>query len=281
MSETYCGKSCESCVFRERLECAGCKNGPAREGAGECKIAICCRSKGKEKCSECGGEATCSTWRVRGTLPEYRLRIQEATNEEIEIVLEKAPLLERRIGVLLVVGLIGCVGIIPTIAGMFLQSSYLYTAGRILSLAASLAYAITLFCLSPFNYHYGVASVCNLIAFVSNVVMNLLTGLGDGDIGEGGFMLLAVGVLQMVGVYQEYTAHADIACDADAKLGRKWEWLWKIKIGIQMYSVLGGGILAIVISPVGAIVTTTLKYLYLFETKKSFKEYYLSKGTPS
>ncbi len=33
MSETYCGKSCESCVFRERLECAGCKNGPAREGA--------------------------------------------------------------------------------------------------------------------------------------------------------------------------------------------------------------------------------------------------------
>jgi len=42
MSETYCGKSCQTCGYRAETSCRGC----LEEASRECKLALCCRQKG-------------------------------------------------------------------------------------------------------------------------------------------------------------------------------------------------------------------------------------------
>lgn len=42
MGDTYCGKLCEDCQFKDNLQCPGCKTGPGKTWMTECELAKCC-----------------------------------------------------------------------------------------------------------------------------------------------------------------------------------------------------------------------------------------------
>lgn len=51
MGDTYCGKLCEDCQFKDNLQCPGCKTGPGKTWMTECELAKCCMDKGHQNCT--------------------------------------------------------------------------------------------------------------------------------------------------------------------------------------------------------------------------------------
>lgn len=74
MIDTFCGKNCETCAYRENLNCPGCQSGPDRSISAQCELAQCCRTKGHEVCETCGFHDTCRTLRGKDHIPEYRIK---------------------------------------------------------------------------------------------------------------------------------------------------------------------------------------------------------------
>ena len=80
-----CGIDCEACNYREQMNCPGC---PATEGKpfwGECKLAMCCISKGYEHCGQCQ-EFPCEVLKAFSYDPDQgdngqRIRNLQAWNE--------------------------------------------------------------------------------------------------------------------------------------------------------------------------------------------------------
>ena len=65
--EGLCGRDCETCAYREQLNCGGCRT------MGRCPVAVCCREKGHETCGTCTQASYCGL-RRSGAGPETRLR---------------------------------------------------------------------------------------------------------------------------------------------------------------------------------------------------------------
>ncbi len=51
--DTYCGLSCESCEYREKMNCGGCIATEGKPFHGKCDVAECAKSKNRRFCGEC------------------------------------------------------------------------------------------------------------------------------------------------------------------------------------------------------------------------------------
>lgn len=49
----YCGTYCETCDWKEKMNCKGCKAHASEVFWGTCKIAACAMEKGLSHCGEC------------------------------------------------------------------------------------------------------------------------------------------------------------------------------------------------------------------------------------
>lgn len=49
----YCGTYCETCDWKEKMNCKGCKAHAGEVFWGSCKIAVCSIEKGLNHCGEC------------------------------------------------------------------------------------------------------------------------------------------------------------------------------------------------------------------------------------
>lgn len=49
----YCGTYCETCDWKEKMNCKGCKKHEGKVFWGNCAIAECARSKDLSHCGEC------------------------------------------------------------------------------------------------------------------------------------------------------------------------------------------------------------------------------------
>ena len=49
----YCGTYCETCEWKEKANCKGCKLQASNMFWGKCKIAICAIEKNFQHCGEC------------------------------------------------------------------------------------------------------------------------------------------------------------------------------------------------------------------------------------
>lgn len=67
MGDTYCGKLCEDCQFKDNLQCPGCKTGPGKTWMTECELAKCCMDKGHQNCTTCSYSTSCGKLRGRIT----------------------------------------------------------------------------------------------------------------------------------------------------------------------------------------------------------------------
>ena len=87
MAENYCGKSCEACNFKEKLDCPGCKAGPGRVFGGDCEVANCCRERGHDTCTTCNQNNWCSKQKNAEGMAQTRFQKQEqerAAREQLE-----------------------------------------------------------------------------------------------------------------------------------------------------------------------------------------------------
>ncbi len=280
MGETYCGKSCEECTYKERVGCGGCKEDFGRIGSGACELARCCRDKGHETCDTCSYAVNCVTRQGRGNVPIYRLKDQEEKDQQEKVNRQKAPLLCKWLSILFWLVVPSTIaGIMTTeiVVGWFPALSL---PGEILNILCTVIYGVVLLKLSRENAHYRTSGICCLIAAAAGIVVTLATG---GDTAAFPLVLtLPALVLSLVGEYHEYAGHSEVISYYDHQMAGNWSDLWKWYIGV--YIALMGGIVFMMIVPIlGALVTIVaaialtvvaiLKLIYLYRSAKIYREY--------
>lgn len=278
--ESFCGKVCGTCDWRERLQCPGCQEGPGRPFSGGCDIADCCREKGHAVCGTCGHVAGCPRHMRRDRVPEerqYRAEREARRRREMD---QRAPVLGKWLWVLFWL-------VVPSVLGSLMSNETVLSAlpglrvpGEVLSLLCALAYSFILWRLRQIEDGYRVAAVCYVTSeVVSTLAEALRSGIGDGFVL---LILLPAVAAQLYGTYREYTSHAAVLAGVSDDLAEKWRMLWKWEIGLLAglvgcvaLAILSAvlGLLALLADLIGIIVVSILKLVYLYRTAKLFREH--------
>ena len=93
--EGLCGRACDTCTWRDPLDCPGCQTGPGRPYSGDCSIADCCRKKGHADCSSCTYISCCHLRCQREDMPRRRLRELEERQQRQDWLDRNAPVLAK------------------------------------------------------------------------------------------------------------------------------------------------------------------------------------------
>lgn len=153
------------------------------------------------------------------------------------------------------------------------------TVGEVLGALASLAYGAFLWQLQTVGGRYRTAALCSLVSSAGSAV--ILFAVPE-ESGLWWALSLPAAVLELVSVYQECNAHADVLEGLDDRLAGKWRLLWRWKIGLllgifgsvllMLLSVLLSLLVMLAIA-VGAIVVAVLQLVYLYRTAKLFRQH--------
>lgn len=281
MAETFCGKNCGECPQKEVLNCPGCRTGPGKGFDGDCELASCCRGKGHEQCETCIFSGNCGTLRRKDYFPEDRRRKREAAAAEKAAMARRAPLLGKWLCILFWL-------VVPSTIASLLTEEWitglvpgLYIVGIILQLGCALTTSLVLWKLSEAEDRYRTAALCSLTAAAVTLFLAAVTR-GD-DIPTWTLLItLPAAVVSLVGEYNQFTAHTIVTTPLDRELSEKWTRLWKWYIG--SFAVLLGslflmllipilGLLAMLAAAIALTVTAIIKYIYLYQTAKLFREY--------
>jgi len=281
MAETYCGKSCSECEYQEALGCPGCKAGPGKQYAAECRLAKCCRDKGHSECATCEFCINCNTLRSRERIPEERLKRIENEKARKAAIAARAPFLGKWLWVLFWLIVPGTVASCMSIDYLRPYLPGLYTAGLVLNAVTSALYGIILLRLAAEEDRYRTAGICVLI---SAAVSALIFCIAGGDAVPGWTLLLSLpaSVVSFVGKYNEFTAHSIVLTGVDNELSWKWTVLWKWFIG--SFCAVFGSILVLVILPIlgllvmlaaaiAFLVVGIVQLVYLYKTASLFRNY--------
>lgn len=281
MAETYCGKACDQCTWKEQLSCPGCKTGPGQRFNGDCEIAKCVRTKGHDTCGTCNLKGNCGNLRGKDHNPEYRHRRLQREREEKELLAKRVPVLARWLWILFWL-------IIPSTVGGLLGnetlaqlSPGLYFAGKLLNAASCLVYGGILLKLGSENYNYRISGICTLIAGGVTALITLISGTAEPQLWTLLFTVPMM-IVELVGEYNEYTGHSEVLLKLDPDLSEKWSklWIWYLSMFLSMF----GCILLVAILPtlaalillaslIGLVVVSILKLIYLYRTATLFREY--------
>ena len=93
--EGLCGRACDTCTWRDPLDCPGCQTGPGRPYSGDCGIVDCCRKKGHADCSSCTYISCCHLRCQREDMPRRRLRELEERQQRQDWLDRNAPVLAK------------------------------------------------------------------------------------------------------------------------------------------------------------------------------------------
>lgn len=279
MAETYCGKDCTACTYKEPMNCPGCLAGPGRPGSGDCDLARCCRAKGHQACVTCSYNVHCGTLRDKHRMPEYRQKKIEAERKRQASIAKRAPFLGKWLWLLFWL-------FIPSeVAGFFNGVSNtlpaMYLPGLILKTVCAAAYGCILLRLSTEEDRYRTAGICTLVASAAGV-LNAFVPAGAESIGWLLLISVPAAVVSLVGEYNAFNAHATVLTGVNNILAQKWMTLWKWYIG--MFGAMVGSLVVMFISPVlgllvilaaaiGILVVSILKLVYLYQTAKAFREF--------
>lgn len=276
--ETYCGKSCGSCPWKAQLDCPGCANGPGQPVFGDCQLAACCRSKRHQTCDTCMDRTHCGTLAGKLQIPEQRDRKRCVEAEQQARLMEQAPVLAKWLTILFWL-------IVPgELAGLMTQGFVvervpgLAVPGTVLSVAVNLIYGLILLRLAFAEPRYRLAGLLSIAAYLLQGVQRLL-----GENPAATMLLLAAGVLGMVGEYQELRAHGDAVSGVDRELSERFLQLgnWYLRTlaiviaGVVLIALIPLlGILATVAGAVGILVVSVVKLVCIWRMSKAFREFH-------
>ena len=275
MAETYCGKNCQDCTYREKLACPGCKIGPGRPVSGDCDLADCVWRNGCESCTGCNFRPTCSLVRRREEMPAKRLQKQEYAQYRREQTARNAPVLGKWLWVLFWL-------VIPSTIGDLLTQEFVtkvvpgtYLVGILLKDAVMVVYSLILLKMGDRVSRYRTAGICGLVyCGISLSMSSVLSTL----------LLTVPGIfMAMVFEYQEYTAHSDALTGVDYRLSNRWSALWKWNLAAYGAMVVGivlvvfmlslFGAVLLLLAEIGVIVLDVLKLVYLYQSARFFRRF--------
>lgn len=259
------------------LQCPGCKEGPGKAWNCECELAKCCRDKGHQNCTTCSYSTSCGKLRGRNNEPEQRLRKREDEIEKKKMIEGKAVFLGKWLWILFWL-------IIPsTVAGIMTNENLvavlpgLNLPGQILQVAALLLYGGVLIKIACEDERYKTAGVCCLISAGVSVLVTILS-YGKETPGWTLLFTIPAMIVSLVGEYNEYSAHAEVAGDVFDKWTNLWKWFIGMTLGllgsiVLMLIIPILGLIVALVTAIGTVVVSILKLVYLYRTAKTFREY--------
>lgn len=281
MNETYCGKSCSECLYREQLNCTECKQGPGRQFYGECEIARCCRNKGHETCQTCGFKQTCGKLLDKHNEPLQRQKNAESELQCQKNIAKRSLVLGKWLWILFWLFIPS--GIAAILGNQSFISSFpgIYVTGCILNVVCSMTYGLILIRLSSEEERYRTAGIFALVFAALSIIVMIIS-----NVSQSNSLILLTSVpsiiIKFISEYNEYMAHSTALCGVDNELSDNWEKLWKWYIGL-ICSVIGAfllmivlpivGMIAMVAAAIGIIIVSIMKLVYLYKTADIFRKY--------
>lgn len=285
MGNTYCGKSCEACIYMQEGKCPGCNEGPGNKEYGACDLARCCHSKALDKCEDCKFNEDCYLLNDKEIMPERMAKKAREEMHKREGIGAYAPILASWITTLLILS-------IPAIfAGVFLGIGFttgsLGTAlvGSVITLTTQGIYAYGLFKISIAEPKYKIAAVFVLLSAIFTEVLNYIP-LGYT---KAIAVISVIGTLVgAIGVYYESYSHSKVVKPIDYKMSKMWDRIWSLQLVVLvvfminlLLSVMSGEVIIVTISTVVSsvvililsFVLTVMKLLALHGTSNAFKFY--------
>ena len=248
MHETYCGKDCQTCSYREQEICGGC-----RSQRKDCTIAQCCAGKGHQTCQTCSFQDNCRKLMSKENMPSYIQRQKElqakreadAAAREADAA-RRAPIMAKWLSLifwlLIVSNIVSLIGEIPGLA----------LAGEIVATLCGLGCAWALLQLQGEDSRYRTAAICMVVPLVVSLVIAVISGGGEAPTWTLVLSLPAT-IVQLVGEYNKCHAHSSVVGGVDEALGAKWEKIWKWQI-ISLGSLAGSIVLLLIAPVLGALV---------------------------
>ncbi len=280
MSETYCGKSCESCSWKYKLNCPGCQKGPGRPLSGDCEIAKCCRNKSHNTCATCSDSSYCAKWRGRADEPKYRMERIEQEKEDDTYLHKMAPMLAKWLWIIFCLSIIAVIANLATSSAIKERVPNLYIGGTVISTVTKIVIAFILIKLSPVSGTFVKAGVYMMISCVLGFIDIFIPDT------EWAFELLSALIaipnliFTLMSDYNLYTGYSDIMLNADDTLAAKWDELWtwtkRVMIGmiidiiLIMLAPLLGTILLIV-CVIGILIISIIRLVYQYQSAMVYK----------
>ncbi len=181
---------------------------------------------------------------------------------------------------------------IIAIVGNFLESDFLknlspvvYLTGRVISYGVIIAQSVILIRLKEAEDWFSKAGTCFLISGLSGFVVVLLALGGAGVLSI--LLLIAMAIVELRGIYDEYTGFEIVLRNVDDELSAQWPLQWKLELTVVIVTVsamilmfLPGilGILAVIamlVAAIGAIVLGIRRMIFMYRTAECFRNYVL------
>lgn len=281
MAETYCGKNCAKCNYKD-INCPGCAAGPGRQLGGDCDVAACCRDKGIETCDACESREDCTYLQRREQQLERKKRMIDKLHKQEEEIAKRAVFLGKWIGILFWLVVPGVIAGLLKNEKMRDFSPVLYLIGQIINIVCCFAYGVVLFKLSSADDRYRTAGICVFISSAESVFMLVLFGASETPIWT---LAIAIPVLvvNLIGDYNEFNAHASLLMGIDDGLSDKWTTLWKWFVLFLSISAAGMlfalfappfGVILLLCSALGLLVVSIVRLVLLYRTADVFRWYF-------
>lgn len=276
--ENVCGKSCESCAWKDQLNCAGCRTDMGKPFTGPCDIAACCREKGHEGCGTCAYLSGCPRRARRDDIPRQELQRREDEAAKQRRLAEIAPPMGKWVSMMFWL-------VVPTELAGLLTADFVAqalpaaeTVGTALKFLCGLAYALFLWKLTPVLRDYRTAALCQMVVVLMDVFLPVIPE------GSGLFFLLGIPsiIVSFYRSYVEFFAHAQAVEPLDADLAAGWRKLWKLlllSLGatfLLFLAIFMGPFIALLmmLAMVGLMIYYAVtRMIYLWRTAKRFREW--------
>ena len=268
MEESYCGKSCSTCSYREELGCPGCFDGPGDRHEGDCRLAACCRGRGHKTCETCTDKSVCVMIKRRNFVQRDRVKEAAAFDEFEAHNIEKCAFLGKWIRMLFLL-------IIPSIIGtaIGLFPFPISIVGNSILTLTWITYGVILIMLARYSDNYKIAGICSLINSVFSFIAIFLDE-------SSSFYLLLV-MLDIVpsffSEFKEYAAHNEVLAGIDDELSEKWKKLLYLYVvsmlGLHTVHFGGLGYLIALASFAVYMPVKIVKLIYLRRTAAAFRDY--------
>ncbi len=274
MNSTYCGKNCEACEYREKLQCKGCKKGPGRELYGDCEVASCCREHSYNQCVECVNRTGCEKYNSASRKAYFRSIQIGSEEEQNEAKVERSESLGTKVRIIFFLSILQT---IFSIMQLFENKSIIYLTGSIGLIVIVIIYAIVLLLMAQDCNRFKTAGICNLIVALGSIVVGLFIG------GVPGVLLsLVLYILSCVALYQEIYGYSDSLSGISDTLSMKWSEIWKYLLIcyivmevspflVALFPLLG--ILATIAGAIGLIIVEVMRLISLNDTANTFDTY--------
>ena len=277
MSDTYCGKDCNECSYREKLNCDGCKSGPGRELSTECELASCCRNKRHATCNTCIDKSGCYCYLNRTKIPAERLKRKAEKSERNKELIPKAQLLKKWTDILFFVVIFSIIFSLITEFKVFVENEIFSTISYFGGIAFTIAYGVCLICMGKVCKNYYKSAVLIIGMQIGQAFFDF-TSEATNLISVTTMLVLLI-ILTLLAEYFELMAHAEAVAPYNMMISGNWKKLWKwfiICYAVSMFAILMGtliGQIFTLVLTITMLVLDIIKIMYIRQNYNAYLDY--------